>query len=73
MNPAYTHSNASEFVQMHQVRLKINNVARNTLYILEDLKDDHQIPDEKFKRIRKRILDLSNDALRELDSAIKYS
>jgi len=51
-----------------QVRRKVTNLFKNFLFLLEDLdKDVHNIPPEKYKQVRKRVLDYSNDALREIE------
>jgi hypothetical protein len=51
-----------------QVRRKVTNLFKNFLFLLEDLdKDIDNIPPEKYKQVRKRVLDYSNDALREIE------
>ena len=51
-----------------QTRRKITNLYKQFFFILEDLQvDGFKIPEETHKRIRKRILDLGNDCIRELE------
>ena len=51
-----------------QTRRKITNIYKQFFFILEDLQvDGVKIPEETHKRIRKRILDLGNDFIRELE------
>ena len=57
-----------KFVFLYQATRKITTLARGFLYILEDARDDYNIPDEKFSRYRKRVLDSSNDAIRDIES-----
>ena len=51
-----------------QTRRKITNLYKQFFFILEDLQADGvKIPEEQHQRIRKRILDLGNDTIRELE------
>ena len=51
-----------------QTRRKITNLYKQFFFILEDLQvNGVKIPEETNKRIRKRILDLGNDCIRELE------
>ena len=51
-----------------QTRRKITNLYKQFFFILEDLNAEGiKIPDETHQRIRKRILDLGNDTIRELE------
>jgi len=51
-----------------QTRRKITNLYKQFFFILEDLQvDGVKIPEETHKRIRKRILDMGNDCIRELE------
>ncbi len=51
-----------------QTRRKITNLYKQFFFILEDLSADGiKIPEETHQRLRKRILDLGNDTIRELD------
>ena len=56
-----------EFLQF-QIRRKITNLYKQFFFILEDLQvNGIKIPEETHQRIRKRILDLGNDCIRELE------
>ena len=47
---------------------KITNLYKQFFFILEDLQvDGIKIPEETHQRIRKRILDLGNDTIRDLE------
>ena len=51
-----------------QTRRKITNLYKQFFFILEDLAGEGiKIPDETHQSIRKRILDLGNDTIRELE------
>jgi hypothetical protein len=39
--------------------------------MLEDLKEDYDIPDEIYERNRKRVLDYGNDTIRELEENLE--
>ena len=53
---------------LFQVRRKITNIYKNFFFIIEDLQDNgYNINDETYTKIRKRILDHANDAIRELE------
>jgi hypothetical protein len=53
---------------LFQVKRKITNIYKNFFFILEDLNDSgYNIPDETYQKIRKRILDNANDAIREIE------
>ena len=61
-----------------QTRRKITNLYKQFFFILEDLQGSGvKIPEETNQRIRKRILDLGNDTIRELeeyfDKFIEYN
>ena len=48
-----------------QLRRKITSLYKNFFFILEDLNSEGvKIPEESYKRIRKRILDQGNDCIR---------
>lgn len=49
-----------------QLRRKITNLFKNFFFLLEDL----DLGDEKYQKIRKRILDHGNDAIREIEEDI---
>ena len=51
-----------------QLKRKITGLYKTFFFILEDLQADGvKIPEEQHQRIRKRILDLGNDTIRELE------
>jgi hypothetical protein len=51
-----------------QAKRKITNLYKQFFFILEDLNSEGiKIPEENYKRIRKRILDQGNDTIRELE------
>ena len=51
-----------------QTKRKITNLYKQFFFILEDLQvDGIKIPEETHQRIRKRILDLGNDTIRDLE------
>jgi len=53
---------------LFQIKRKITSIYKNFFFILEDLSDSgYNIPDETYQKIRKRVLDNANDALRELE------
>jgi hypothetical protein len=61
-----------------QTRRKITNLYKQFFCILEDLQvNGVTIPEETHQKIRKRILDLGNDTIRELeeyfDKFIEYN
>lgn len=49
-----------------QIRRKIINLYKNFFFILEDAK----LTDEQYQKNRKRILDLGNDTIREIEDDI---
>ena len=59
---------------LFQIRRKITSIYKNFFFIIEDLQDSgYNIPDEQYQKIRKRILDSSNDAIREIEDQLsKY-
>lgn len=59
-------SDQKEILKFQNKRL-IMHLSKHFLEILEDLQVDHGISDEKYQRIRKRILDRGNDTIREID------
>jgi hypothetical protein len=61
-----------------QAKRKITNLYKQFFFILEDLESDGiKIPEDRHQKIRKRILDLGNDTIRELedyfDKFIEYN
>jgi len=62
---------AKEFVTF-QVTRKVTNLYKQFLFLLEDLQDQgYDIPDEVFQRMRKRVLDHGNDAIREIEENLE--
>ena len=54
-----------------QVRRKITNLYKNFLFILEDLKDkEYYNSEEEYQKARKRVLDLGNDLIRDIDETL---
>jgi len=54
-----------------QNRLKITNLYKNFLILLENLREDsYNISDDKYQRLRKRILDAGNDAIRQFEEEL---
>ena len=54
-----------------QVRRKVTNLYKNFLFILEDLKDkEYYISDEEYQKSRKRVLDLGNDLIRDIEETL---
>ena len=55
---------------LFQIKRKITNIYKNFFFILEDLSDSgYNISDENYQKIRKRILDNANDAIREIEES----
>jgi hypothetical protein len=55
-------------ITLFQIKRKITNIYKNFFFILEDLSDSgYNISDEAYQKIRKRVLDNANDAVRELE------
>jgi hypothetical protein len=53
---------------LFQVKRKITSIYKNFFFILEDLSNSgYNINDETYQKIRKRILDNANDAIREIE------
>jgi hypothetical protein len=51
-----------------QLKRKITSLYKSFFFALEDLDADGvKIPEETYKRIRKRVLDQGNDCIRELE------
>lgn len=54
-----------------QVRRKVTNLYKNFLFILEDLKDkEYYSSDEEYQKSRKRVLDLGNDLIRDIEETL---
>ena len=55
-------------ITLFQIKRKITNIYKNFFFILEDLNDSgYNISDETYQKMRKRILDNANDAIREIE------
>jgi hypothetical protein len=55
---------------LFQIKRKITSIYKNFFFILEDLSDSgYNINDETYQKIRKRILDNANDAVREIEES----
>jgi hypothetical protein len=53
---------------LFQIKRKITNIYKNFFFILEDLSDSgYNLNEEAYAKIRKRILDNANDAIREIE------
>jgi hypothetical protein len=53
---------------LFQIKRKITNIYKNFFFILEDLSDSgYNLNEETYTKIRKRILDNANDAIREIE------
>lgn len=53
---------------LFQIKRKITNIYKNFFFILEDLSDSgYNINEETYAKIRKRVLDNANDAIREIE------
>jgi len=49
-----------------QLRRKITGLFKNFFFLLEDL----NLEDEKYQKLRKRVLDYGNDTIREIEEDI---
>jgi hypothetical protein len=59
-----------EFI-LFQNRRKVINLYKNFLILLEDLKEDgYNISEEKYQRLRKKVLDSGNDAIRQFEEEL---
>lgn len=58
-----------EFIKFHHKRKSIN-LCKSFLFLLEDLKGA-SITEEKYQKIRKRVLDMGNDSIREFDEHLE--
>jgi hypothetical protein len=57
-------------ITLFQIKRKITNIYKNFFFILEDLGNSgYNINDETYQKIRKRILDNANDAIREIEES----
>lgn len=54
-----------------QNRRKVTNLYKNFLILLEDLREDgYNISDDKYQRLRKKVLDAGNDAIRQFEEEL---
>ena len=59
-----------EFI-LFQNRRKVINLYKNFLILLEDLKEDgYNISEEKYQRLRKKVLDSGNDTIRQFEEEL---
>lgn len=59
-----------EFV-LFKNRRQVVNLYKNFLILLEDLKEDgYNISDEKYQRLRKKVLDSGNDSIRQFEEEL---
>lgn len=57
-------------ITLFQIKRKITSIYKNFFFILEDLSDSgYNINDETYQKIRKRVLDNANDAIREIEES----
>ena len=54
-----------DFIKFHH-RRKTINLCKSFLVLLEDVKDE-VLTDNKYQKIRKRVLDNGNDSIREFE------
>jgi hypothetical protein len=63
-------NDAIKDITLFQIKRKITNIYKNFFFILEDLSDSgYNINDETYQKIRKRVLDNANDAVREIEES----
>ena len=56
-----------EYISFQNKR-KVVNLYKNFLILIEDLREDgYNISEEKYQRLRKRVLDSGNDAIRQFE------
>ena len=59
-----------EFI-LFQNRRKVINLYKNFLILLEDLKEDgYNITEDKYQRLRKKVLDSGNDTIRQFEEEL---
>jgi hypothetical protein len=61
--------NLNEFVEGLIFR-DIKKLYLSFLYILEDLRDQNQITEETFQKLRKRVLDYGNNCYRNIEEQL---
>jgi len=55
----------SDFIKFHH-RRKTINLCKSFLLLLEDMKNE-TLTEEKYQKVRKRVLDGGNDSIREFE------
>tara|TARA_Y100001938_G_scaffold147699_1_gene229501 strand:+ start:964 stop:1185 length:222 start_codon:yes stop_codon:yes gene_type:complete len=58
-----------EFIKFHH-RRKTINLCKSFLLLLEDMKNE-PVTEEKYQKVRKRVLDGGNDAIREFEEHLE--
>ncbi len=58
-----------DFIKFHHKRKTIN-LCKSFLFLLEDLKGE-ALTEENYQKVRKRVLDGGNDAIREFDEHLE--
>jgi predicted esterase YcpF (UPF0227 family) len=58
-----------DFIKFHH-RRKTINLCKSFLLLLEDLKGE-AVTEEKYQKVRKRVLDGGNDSIREFDEHLE--
>lgn len=58
-----------DFIKFHH-RRKTINLCKSFLLLLEDLKGE-TVTEEKYQKVRKRVLDGGNDSIREFDEHLE--
>lgn len=66
MENGFTRSSASELVKF-QVERNVAALFKNFLIILEDIRDDEPF---NYERLRKRVLDAGNGAIRDIEEQL---
>jgi len=62
---------AKDFIKFHHKRKTIN-LCKSFLFLLEDVKDKGEtLNDVRYQKVRKRVLDLGNDAVREFEESME--
>lgn len=54
----------------YQIQLIVTRLFKNTLLEVEALKEKNNIPQEDFDHARKKILDVGNDSIRDIQNLI---
>jgi hypothetical protein len=58
-----------DFIKFHHKRKTIN-LCKSFLFLLEDMKAQ-SLTEEKYQKVRKRVLDWGNDSIREFDDHLE--